>query len=83
MSERYQQFFRRSIEDLDAFWAEQAEGIHWHRRWDQVLDYSRPSFSRWFVDGETNISYNRVDRHPEACDDQTCYGRIRPKPHSV
>ena len=70
MSERYQQFFRRSIEDKEAFWAEQAEDIYWHRRWDRVLDYDRPPFSRWFVGGETNTCYNCVDRHLEARGDQ-------------
>ncbi len=70
MSERYQEFFRRSIEDREAFWAEQAEGIYWHRRWDQVLDYSRPPFSRWFVGGESNTCYNCVDRHLEARGEQ-------------
>ena len=54
---------RRSIHDREAFWAEEARRIHWHRRFDTVLEYSRPPFARWFVDGETNLCYNAVDRH--------------------
>jgi len=59
----YAEFYRRSIEDRDAFWAEQARAIEWHRPFEQVCDYSRPPFSRWFVGGETNLCHNAVDRH--------------------
>ena len=59
----YREFHRRSIEQREAFWAEQAALIHWHQPWQQVLDYSRPPFARWFVGGETNLCYNAVDRH--------------------
>jgi propionyl-CoA synthetase len=59
----YRDFHRRSIEDREGFWSEQAKLVHWHRPFDQVLDYSRPPFARWFVGGETNLCYNAVDRH--------------------
>jgi propionyl-CoA synthetase len=59
----YREFHRRSIEERDAFWAEQAARIHWHRPFERVLDYSRPPFARWFVGGRTNLCYNAVDRH--------------------
>ncbi|TWI08148.1 propionate--CoA ligase [Aerolutibacter ruishenii] len=63
---RYEEFHRRSIEQPEAFWAEQARAIHWHRAPDAILDDSRPPFRRWFVGGETNLCYNAVDRHLEA-----------------
>ena len=63
MSARYEAFHRRSIEEREAFWAEQAKGIHWEKPWEQVLDYSKPPFARWFVGGRTNACYNCVDRH--------------------
>src|SRR6266571_1806161 len=66
----YREFHRRSIEDRDAFWAEQAQAIEWHRPFDQVCDYSRPPFARWFVGGETNLCHNAVDRHLAARGDQ-------------
>jgi propionyl-CoA synthetase len=59
----YRDFHRRSIEDREGFWSEQAKLVHWHRPFDQVLDYSRPPFARWFVGGETNLCYNALDRH--------------------
>ncbi len=56
-------FHQRSIDDPDAFWAEEAKRIDWHRPFGKVLDYSRPPFAKWFVDGETNLCHNAVDRH--------------------
>jgi len=55
-------FHRRSIDDRDAFWRAEAERIHWETPFEQVLDYSRPPFARWFVGGRTNLCYNAVDR---------------------
>src|SRR5262249_34561177 len=63
MAERYAAFYRRSIEQPDAFWAEQARLIHWQQPFQRVLDDSRPPFARWFVGGHTNLCYNAVDRH--------------------
>jgi propionyl-CoA synthetase len=54
---------RRSLDEREAFWTEQAQLIDWHRPFTQVLDYSRPPFARWFVGGETNLCHNAVDRH--------------------
>jgi propionyl-CoA synthetase len=63
MAERYAAFYRRSIEQPDQFWAEQARLIHWQQPFQRVLDDSRPLFARWFVGGRTNLCYNAVDRH--------------------
>jgi len=49
-----------------AFWAEQAERLDWHTKWDTVLDWSNPPFAKWFVGGRLNASYNCLDRHVEA-----------------
>src|SRR3989440_272197 len=59
----YREFHRRSIEDKEGFWAEQAKLVHWKRPPGKVLDYRRPPFARWFVGGETNLCYNALDRH--------------------
>jgi len=60
---RYADYHRRSIEDRDAFWAEQAQRIEWHTPPTQICDYSNPPFARWFVGGTTNLCHNAVDRH--------------------
>jgi propionyl-CoA synthetase len=62
----YRDFHRRSLEDREGFWAEQAKLIHWQRPFTKVLDYSRPPFARWFVGGETNLCHNALDRHQAA-----------------
>ncbi|MDE2080815.1 MAG: propionate--CoA ligase [Burkholderiales bacterium] len=59
----YAEFYRRSIDDRDAFWAEQAVLIDWQRPYRQVCDASRAPFARWFVGGTTNLCHNAVDRH--------------------
>ncbi|HEV7477847.1 MAG TPA: propionate--CoA ligase [Burkholderiales bacterium] len=63
---KYSEFHRRSLDDRDAFWTEQAKLIDWHKPFGKVLDYSRPPFARWFVGGETNLCHNALDRHLEA-----------------
>ena len=59
----YQDFHRRSIEDRDGFWRDEARLVDWQTPFSQVLDYSRPPFARWFVGGRTNLCHNAVDRH--------------------
>jgi propionyl-CoA synthetase len=59
----YREFHRRSIDDPDGFWAEQAKLVYWQKPFGKVLDFSRPPFAKWFVGGETNLCYNAVDRH--------------------
>jgi len=59
----YGEFHRRSLQERDRFWAEQAQLIDWERPFDQVLDYANPPFARWFVGGRTNLCHNAVDRH--------------------
>jgi propionyl-CoA synthetase len=66
----YQAFYQRSIDDPDGFWAEQAELIDWQTLPEQICDYSRPPFVRWFVGGVTNLCHNAVDRHLAARADQ-------------
>jgi propionyl-CoA synthetase len=66
----YKEFHRRSLEDRETFWAEEAKLIHWRRPPQEVLDYSRPPFARWFVGGQTNLCFNALDRHLAARGEQ-------------
>ncbi len=59
----YAEFHRRSIEDRDGFWAEQAQRIDWQTPPAQICDYSKPPFAHWFVGGTTNLCHNALDRH--------------------
>ncbi|WP_042423674.1 propionate--CoA ligase [Comamonas granuli] len=59
----YAAFYRQSIDERDAFWAEQARRIDWHTPPQTICDYSNPPFARWFAGGTTNLCHNAVDRH--------------------
>jgi propionyl-CoA synthetase len=59
----YRDFHRRSIEQPDAFWRDEARRIDWKIPFESVLDRSRLPFARWFVGGQTNLCHNAVDRH--------------------
>ncbi|MDX1527493.1 MAG: acetyl-coenzyme A synthetase N-terminal domain-containing protein, partial [Gammaproteobacteria bacterium] len=61
MSSRFDQIYRRSIDDPEGFWAEAADAIHWDKRWDKVLDDSNKPFYRWFTGGRLNTCYNALD----------------------
>nr|WP_210767567.1 acetate--CoA ligase [Cellulomonas humilata] len=53
--------------DRPSFWAEQArELLSWEKPFEEVLDWSKAPFVRWFADGTLNAAYNAVDRHVEA-----------------
>jgi propionyl-CoA synthetase len=67
----YQAFHRRSIDDRDAFWAQQAKRIDWQTQPKTICDYSNPPFARWFEGGTTNLCHNAVDRHLKDRPDQT------------
>jgi propionyl-CoA synthetase len=59
----YADFYRRSIDDRDAFWAEQAQLVDWHKPFERVCNYDQAPFARWFEGGQTNLCHNAVDRH--------------------
>ncbi|GAA3090797.1 acetate--CoA ligase [Pseudonocardia yunnanensis] len=58
------EWYDRGAADREAFWAEQADRLHWHQKWDRVLEWDAP-FAKWFVGGKLNVAYNCVDRHVE------------------
>ncbi len=59
----YAEFYRRSIDEREAFWAEQARLIDWKQPPRTICDNSNPPFTRWFAGGTTNLCHNAVDRH--------------------
>ncbi|WP_329596514.1 acetate--CoA ligase [Streptomyces pseudovenezuelae] len=58
--------YERADTDRLAFWAAAAGRLDWAQPWDEVLDFSRAPFARWFVGGRLNAAYNCLDRHVEA-----------------
>lgn len=66
----FAQFHKRSIDDRDNFWAEQAKTVDWQIQPQQICDYSNPPFANWFVGGTTNLCHNAIDRHLKDRGDQ-------------
>ncbi|HEX6751925.1 MAG TPA: acetate--CoA ligase [Longimicrobium sp.] len=56
--------YAEAEQDPEAYWARWAEQLHWFHRWDRVLEWE-PPFSKWFIGGRINASYNCLDRHVE------------------
>ena len=79
---RFADFYDRSINDRDAFWAEQAQRIDWQVPPQQICDYSNPPFARWFVGGQTNICHNAIDRHVAERGDQAALIAVSTETHT-
>ena len=62
-TEAYEKLYQQAAADPEAFWGKLAkEELHWFKPFDKVLDWQEP-FARWFVGGQTNVSYNCLDAH--------------------
>src|SRR3989338_1117543 len=62
--EKYKKIYNYSIKNPEKFWAEKAEQLHWHKKWEKVLS-GKNDFYRWFEGGKINVCYNCLDRHLE------------------
>ncbi|MCG5052687.1 MAG: acetate--CoA ligase [Myxococcales bacterium] len=66
----YRQMYQRSLDEPEAFWAEQARTeLAWEKPFTKTLSGEMP-FVRWFEDGELNVSVNCLDRHLAARGDK-------------
>ncbi|OBX36303.1 acetyl-coenzyme A synthetase [Halomonas elongata] len=63
--QRYQDEFRRSIDDPEAFWAEQAARLPWFKPPRTILRYDDQGHARWYEDGELNLCHAALDHHVE------------------
>lgn len=66
--EDYQKKHTYSIEQPDAFWAEEAKNFHWEKQWDKVSESNFDIrqgriYHKWFTGSLTNITYNCIDKH--------------------
>ncbi len=69
----YQQMYRDSIEQPEAFWAEQGKRLDWIKPFTQVKDVSYAADDlhiRWYQDGTLNVAANCLDRHLATRGDQ-------------
>ena len=54
--------YDQASKDRLKFWESFAKELFWFTKWDQVLEWKHPD-AKWFVHGQTNISFNCLDRH--------------------
>src|SRR5690606_20981441 len=68
---QYEERYRRSIEDPEGFWKEEAARLDWVTPPSRIADWSfDPVSVKWFEDGVLNLCHNCVDRHlPERAND--------------
>jgi acetyl-CoA synthetase len=59
-----EEVYREADQDMEGFWARQAERLRWSRPWDSVLEWD-PPWVKWFSGGTLNVCENCVDRHVE------------------
>ncbi len=72
-ADTYQEMYRRSIEDPDNFWAEEAEKfLDWDQPWSNVNSFDFHSGeASWFTGGKLNVTVNCIDRHLDTRGEQT------------
>ena len=64
--ERYQELYRESLDNPDAFWRREAQRLDWITPFTKVSEcsYDEATFGiKWFEDGQLNVSANCIDRH--------------------
>ncbi len=62
----YQKMYQASIDDPEAFWAEQGKRLDWFTPYTKIKDVSFAEDDlhiKWFYDGVLNVCHNCVDRH--------------------
>ncbi len=60
--EQYEKLWKEAAADLEGFWGKMGHEIHWFKPYTKVLEWNEP-FAKWFVGGQTNVSYNCLDAH--------------------
>ena len=59
---QYREMYEESTKRPSRFWTKVANNFHWFKKWGKVMEWTEPH-AKWFVGGQTNISYNCLDRH--------------------
>ncbi|MEX0730427.1 MAG: propionyl-CoA synthetase [Aquisalimonadaceae bacterium] len=60
---RYHDTYRRSVEDPEGFWREQAAALDWAHPPETILSKDERGFHRWFAGGKLNIAHLALDHH--------------------
>ncbi len=72
-SAKYEDMYKRSVDDPAGFWAEQAGRLDWFQAPTKIrnVKYGTDDVTiKWYEDGILNVSYNCLDRHLATRGDQ-------------
>jgi len=70
--DQYQEMYRRSVDEPESFWREQAGILDWFHPPRNILDVDMKEVDfSWFSGGRLNACYNCVDRHLETQGEKT------------
>ncbi len=70
---KYDKWYKESVEEPEIFWDRHGRRIDWFKPYTKVKNTSfkgRVSI-KWFEDGQTNVSYNCIDRHLKTRGEET------------
>ena len=69
----YHETYQQSVKNPDKFWGKHGKRIDWFKPYTKVKNTSFAGnvSIKWFEDGDTNVSYNCIDRHLKKRGDQT------------
>lgn len=83
----YQNEYKQSVENPEAFWEEKASHFTWRKKWDKVLNWNFKDYDvDWFVNGKLNITENCIDRHLPKKGNETAFvweSNFEDKPNRV
>ncbi|GGE08271.1 MULTISPECIES: acetate--CoA ligase [Sphingobacterium] len=69
--DEYQEAYKRSVEEPEAFWGDVADHFFWKRKWNNVLKWNfKDPDIKWFEGAKLNITENCLDRHIYKLGDQ-------------
>jgi len=59
----YDALYKAALDDPEKFFGDLAKKeLHWFKPWTKTFEWQEP-FAKWFSGGETNVSFNCLDRH--------------------
>ncbi|ESX95244.1 acetate--CoA ligase [Mesorhizobium sp. LNJC403B00] len=72
-NDTYLKWYADSVKNPDKFWGKHGKRIEWFEPFSKVKNTSFDGkvSIKWFEDGETNVSYNCIDRHLKKRGNQT------------
>src|SRR5260221_10636978 len=59
----YQETYRKSLQDPEAFWGGIAEEFTWKKKWNKVMEWNfhKPEV-KWFIGGEMKNTGKNIER---------------------